>query len=107
MEKHMRFPGVRRSVSKRTEDSTASAEDGRIEPNGSIPHQEPDMNAYESEALAHVTIEHRISEAKHRRQARESRRRERPAARTTVQEPRRHSHLWSVLHPSRLQLRHL
>jgi hypothetical protein len=55
------------------------------------------MNPIQSPGIAEAVIKQRISEANHRRLARESRRRERPS-KTAVQVPRRHSHLWSVVH---------
>ena len=62
----------------------------------SIPHQEPDMYPFESNQ-ARLVIEDRIREANQQRLAREFQRREQPP--TAVRKPRRHSRLWSLVHP--------
>ena len=50
--------------------------------------------------LARLVIEDRIREANQQRLAREFHRREQPStAPTAVREPRRHSRLWSLVHP--------
>ena len=57
------------------------------------------MYPFEPDALAQMLIEDRIREANQRRLARESQRRQQPStARTPVQEPWRHSRLWSLVH---------
>jgi hypothetical protein len=53
--------------------------------------------------LARLVIEDRIRDANQQRLAREFLRREQPSAASTastpVREPRRHSRLWSLVHP--------
>ena len=48
--------------------------------------------------LARLAIEDRIREANQQRLAREFQRREQPPT-TAVRKPRRHSRLWSLVHP--------